>query len=208
MPTTIEDKISLFTKVLIERIESDYTEKQKKLMSYYESRKLGIIKDYEEKTKAAIDDATKNAEIKKQQMISKAKSDMHLAVLKQRREFTERIMDEVRKEAEAFGKTPEYVEFLRQAIKKVSSQFTDNDFVSYSFSRNDIKKHRDIILNTITLFRSEGNFKIEEANNIIGGVFARDGDGSMEVDLTVNSIIEESRKLVVEILSSKFNERW
>ncbi len=31
MPTTIEDKISLFTKVLIERVESDYTEKQKNL---------------------------------------------------------------------------------------------------------------------------------------------------------------------------------
>ncbi|AYO31684.1 H(+)-transporting ATPase [Biomaibacter acetigenes] len=206
MSTTIEDKISLFTKVLIERIEHDFQEKQKKLVDYYEARKSDIIKDYEERKRAAVNDAAKDAEIKKQQMISKAKSTMHLAVLKKRHEFTERIMDEVKERARAFTNTAEYVEFLKEAIKKVSVRFSGDSFVNYIFSRNDFENHREIISSTIKSFRDENTFKIESNDSMIGGVFAKSGDGRLEIDFTVNTTIEESRKLVGEILSSRLSE--
>lgn len=208
MATTIEDKIALFTKVLIERIEQDYAEKREKLTRYYENRKSEIIRDYEQKIKNSVDNATRNATVKKQQMISKAKSDMHLAVLKQRRKFVDRIIDEVKKEALSFAETEEYAKFLQEAIKKVNSKFSNDQFVIFSFSPNDIERHKDMILNTIKLSRSEDNFKIEEAKSISGGVFAKTSDDSLEVDFTIDTIIEESRKLAGEILSSRLGEGW
>jgi len=208
MSTTIEDKISLFTKVLIERIEADYAEKQKKLADYYEAKKSDIIKDYEERKRLAVNNAAKNAEIKKQQMISKARSDMHLAVLKKRHEFTERIMAEVKEKAGAFTGTAEYVEFLKQAIEQVSARFSGDQFVNYIFSRNDMEKNRDTILDTLKSFRDADSFKIEEDCGMIGGVFAKSSDGRLEVDFTVNTTIEESRKLVGEFLSSQLGEGW
>lgn len=208
MATTIEDKIALFTKVLIERIEQDYAEKREKLTRYYENRKSELIKDYEQKIKNSVDTATRNTTVKKQQMISKAKSDMHLAVLKQRREFVERIIDEIKREALSFTETEEYAKFLDEAIKKVCSKFSSDQFVIFSFSPTDIKRHKDMILNTIKLSRSEDSFKIEETKGISGGVFAKTSDDSLEVDFTIDTIIEESRKLVGEILSSRLGEGW
>ena len=206
MSSTIEDKISLFTKVVIERIELDFQQKQKKLVEYYESRKITLIKDNEERKRTAVVIATKDAETKKQQMILKARSAMHLAVLKKRQEFVERIMDEVKKRTRVFIGTVEYVDFLMEAIKQVLFKFSDGQFISFSFSRNDIENNREVILNTINSFRDEATYKIEAVDSLIGGVFVKSGDGRLEIDFTINTILKESNKLVGEILSSWLNK--
>jgi len=206
MSSTIEDKISLFTKVVIEKIELDFQQKQKKLVEYYESRKTTLIKDNEERKRTAVVIATKDAETKKQQMILKTRSTLHLAVLKKRQEFVERIMDEVKKRTRAFIGTVEYVDFLREAIKQVLFKFSVGQFVNFSFSRNDIENNREVILNTIKSFRDETTYKIEVVDSLIGGVFVKSGDGRLEIDFTINTILEESNKLVGEILSSWLNK--
>lgn len=205
MSGTIEDKISLFTKVVIERIELDFQQKQKKLVEYYENRKTEMIKENEEKKENVVTRATKDAESKKQQTILKARSAMHLAVLKKKQEFAERIMDEVKKKTRAFIGTAEYVEFLKEAIKQVLSKFSDDQLVSFSFSKNDMedKNRREEILNTIKSLRNdEATYKIEIINNLIGGVFVKSSDGRLEIDFTINTILEESNKLVGEVLYS------
>lgn len=206
MSSTIEDKISLFTKVVIERIELDFQQKQKKLVEYYESRKTTLIKDNEERKRTAVVIATKDAETKKQQMILKARSAMHLAVLKKRQEFVERIMGEVKKRTRVFIGTVEYVDFLMEAIKQVLFKFSGGQLVSFSFSRNDIENNREVILNTIKSFRDEATYKIDAVDSMIGGVFVKSGDGRLEIDFTINTILEESNKLVGEILSSWLNK--
>jgi len=206
MSSTIEDKISLFTKVVIEKIELDFQQKQKKLVEYYESRKTTLIKDNQERKRTAVVIATKDAETKKQQMILKTRSAMHLAVLKKRQEFVERIMDEVKKRTRAFIGTVEYVDFLREAIKQVLFKFSVGQLVNFSFSRNDIENNREVILNTIKSFRDEATYKIEAVDSLIGGVFVKSGDDRLEIDFTINTILEENNKLVGEILSSWLNK--
>ena len=206
MSSTIEDKISLFTKVVIEKIELDFQQKQKKLVEYYESRKTTIIKDNEERKKTVVARATKDAETKKQQVILKTRSAMHLAVLKKRQEFADRIMDEVKKRTRAFVGTAEYVEFLKEAIKQVLSKFSADQFVNFSFSRDDLKNNQKVILSTIKSFRDEATYKIEVVDSLIGGVFVKSGDGRLEIDFTINTILKESNKLVGEILSSWLNK--
>jgi V/A-type H+-transporting ATPase subunit E len=206
MSSTIEDKISLFTKVVIEKIELDFQQKQKKLVEYYESLKTTLIKDKEERKRTVVARATKDAETKKQQIILKTRSAMHLAVLKKRQEFAKRIMGEVKKRTRAFVDTAEYVEFLKEAIKQVLFKFSDDQFVSFSFSRNDIENKREVILNTIKSFRNEATYKIEAVDSLIGGVFVKSGDGRLEIDFTINTTLEESNKLVGEILYSWLNK--
>jgi V/A-type H+-transporting ATPase subunit E len=206
MSGTIEDKISLFTKVVIERIELDFQRKQKKLVEYYENRKTEMIKENEERKGNVVTRAKKDAESKKQQIILKTRSTMHLAVLKKKQEFAERIMGEVKKKTRAFIGTAEYVEFLKEAIKQVLSKFSNDQFVSFSFSRDDIENKREVILQTIKSFRNEATYKIEVVDNLIGGVFVESGDGRMEIDLTINTILEESNKQAGEILSSWLNK--
>ncbi len=206
MPNSIEDKISLFTKVIVERIELDFQQKNKKLVKYYESQRSTIIKDNEKRKKEAIASATKDAITKKQQMILKSRSTMHLEVLKKKQEFIERIIEEVKKKTRTFTSTVEYIEFLKEAIKQVLSRFSGNQFVNFSFSSDDIKNNQKVILSTIKSFRDEDTYKIEADNSLMGGVFVKSGDGRLEIDFTVNNIMEDSKKLIGEYLSSWLNE--
>lgn len=206
MPNSIEDKISLFTKVIVERIELDFQQKKKELVKYYESQRSTIIKDNEKRKKEAIANATKDAITKKQQMILRSRSAMHLEVLKKKQEFIKRIMEEVKKKTKTFAGTAEYIEFLKEAIKQVLSRFSDDQFVNFSFSSNDIKNNQKVILSSIKSFRDEDTYKIEADNSLIGGVFIKSGDGRLEIDFTVNNIMEDSKKLIGEYLSSWLNE--
>ena len=206
MPNTIEDKISLFTKVIIEKIELDFQQKNTKLVKYYESRKSAIIKDNEERKKVVITRTTKDVKTKKQQMILKAKSKMHLKVLKKKQEFIERIVEEVKKKTKTFIDTAEYIEFLKEAIKQVLSRFSKDQFVNFNFSRDDLRTNQKIILTTIKSFRDEDTYKIEADNSLIGGVFVKSENGRLEIDFTINSIMEDSKKLIGKYLSSWLNE--
>lgn len=206
MPNSIEDKISLFTKVIVERIELDFQQKKKKLVKYYESQRSSIVEDNEKRKKEAIASATKDAITKKQQMILRSRSTMHLEILKKKQEFIERIMKEVKKKIRTFTSTAEYMEFLKEAIKQVLSRFSDDQFVNFSFSSDDIKNNQKVILSTIKSFRDEDTYKIEADNNLIGGVFVKSGDGRLEIDFTVTNIMEDSKKLIGEYLSSWLNE--
>jgi len=205
MPNSIEDKISLFTKVIVERIELDFQQKKKKLVKYYESQRSTIIEDNEKRKKAVIASATKDAITKKQQMILRSRSAMHLEVLKKKQEFIERIMEEVKKKTRTFTGTAEYIEFLKEAIKQVLSKFSDDQFVNFSFSSDDIKNNQKVILSTIKSFRDEDTYKIKADSSLIGGVFVKSGDGRLEIDFTVNNIMEDSKKLIGEYLSSWLN---
>ena len=206
MPNSIEDKISLFTKVIVERIELDFQQKNKKLVKYYESQRSTIIEDNEKRKKEAIASATKDAITKKQQMILRSRSATHLEVLKKKQEFIERIIEEVKKKTRTFTSTAEYIEFLKEAIKQVLSRFSGDQFVNFSFSSDDIKNNQKVILSTIKSFRDEDTYKIEADNSLIGGVFVKSGDGRLEIDFTVNNIMEDSKKLIGEYLSSWLNE--
>ena len=206
MPNTVEDKISLFTKVIIEKIELDFQQKNTKLVKYYERRKSAIIKDNEERKKVVITRITKDVKTKKQQMILKAKSKMHLKVLKKKQEFIERIVEEIKKKTKTFIDTAEYIEFLKEAIKQVLSRFSKDQFVNFNFSRDDLRTNQKIILTTIKSFRDEDTYKIEADNSLIGGVFVKSENGRLEIDFTINSIMEDSKKLIGKYLSSWLNE--
>jgi V/A-type H+-transporting ATPase subunit E len=149
---------------------------------------------------------TKDVKTKKQQMILKAKSKMHLKVLKKKQEFIERIVEEVKKKTKTFIDTAEYIEFLKEAIKQVLSRFSKDQFVNFNFSRDDLRTNQKIILTTIKSFRDEDTYKIEADNSLIGGVFVKSENGRLEIDFTINSIMEDSKKLIGKYLSSWLNE--
>lgn len=203
---TLEDKINLFTKVIFDRLESEYEARRQRLLDQYEQEKAGITGEYEKRKEETIEEVKREAEIKKQRMISKALSDRHLSLLKKRQELVDRIMDEVKRQAGNFIETPAYGDFLKKAVSEVTCRFTPGQFVIYRFSARDVEKNGREIADFIKTLRSEDSFRIEKCDDMVGGVFARSGDGRVEVDYTVNTTIEESRRLVGELISQRLGE--
>ena len=65
MPNTIDEKISLLTKIILERIEFDFKQKQTRLIDNHKNRIESIISEYEEKKRLTLEQVNKDAQSRK-----------------------------------------------------------------------------------------------------------------------------------------------
>ncbi len=190
-----------------ERIDGEFRRRRDALIQHYEKEKASVSANYQKKLEQSIQIATKNAEIERQNIVSKAISDGRILILKRRQDFMERLIDLVKLRAKQFVKTEEYKDFLGRAVKQVSKNFDPDQIVVYNFTGRDLGAYHDFILDLIKKLRDRNNFQIAEGgDDMIGGVFALSGDGRMEADYTINTTIEESRPVIGRLLSSRCGE--
>lgn len=202
MSDAIEDKISLFTKVILERIELDFQKKQNMLTENHKNREKNIIADYEEKKKQEIEKSIKDARIKKQHQILKERTRVRLVQLKKKNELMDRVFKEVKNKVKTFLPSNEYSDFLKRAIEKILMRFSPEQFLYFKFSTHDMENRTEMILNTIDSVRGRDTYQIDAEKQLIGGLFVKSGDGLLEIDYTINTILDESHKIIGEVFSA------
>ena len=202
MSDAIEDKISLFTKVILERIELDFQKKQNMLTENHKNREKNIIADYEEKKKQEIEKSIKDARIKKQHQILKERTRVRLVQLKKKNELMDRVFKEVKNKVKTFLPSDEYSDFLKRAIEKILMRFSPEQFLYFKFSTHDMENRTGMILNTIDSVRGRDTYQIDAEKQLIGGLFVKSGDGLLEIDYTINTILDESHKIIGEVFSA------
>ena len=202
MSDAIEDKISLFTKVILERIELDFQKKQNMLTENHKNREKNIIADYEEKKRQEIEKSIKDARIKKQHQILKERTRVRLVQLKKKNELMDRVFKEVKNKVKTFLPSDEYNDFLKGAIEKILMRFSPEQFLYFKFSTHDMENRTEMILNTIDSVRGRDTYQIDAEKQLIGGLFVKSGDGLLEIDYTINTILDESHKIIGEVFSA------
>lgn len=202
MSDAIEDKISLFTKVILERIELDFQKKQNMLTENHKNREKNIIADYEEKKRQEIEKSIKDARIKKQHQILKERTRVRLVQLKKKNELMDRVFKEVKNKVKTFLPSNEYSDFLKRAIEKILMRFSPEQFLYFKFSTHDMENRTEMILNTIDSVRGRDTYQIDAEKQLIGGLFVKSGDGLLEIDYTINTILDESHKIIGEVFSA------
>jgi len=204
MSTTIEDKIALFTKILLERIEHEFEEKRQRLIEEYERQEKELQEEFQQKRKAALDEAVKQATLKKSQMESKAASECRLMLIKKRQEFIDRIVEKAKERARESLETEAYSDFLEKVLEQVTEQLAEEDEIVYVLTRHDISKFRAKITERLTRLRQGKAFRLEEGSDeMIGGVFAKTKEDHIQIDCTLASGIEDSRQLIGQLLAEK-----
>ncbi|MCG0275321.1 MAG: V-type ATP synthase subunit E [Thermosediminibacteraceae bacterium] len=203
MATTIDDKISLFTKVIFEKLENEYSEKKQKLVEYYEAEKKAIAAEFKKKMAEKVSEATQEANLKRDHMVSKARTEAHFEVLRKREELLQKLFNEVNEKIKEFLDTPKYWEFLKDALIHVTSRFPQGEKVFYIFTPNDLDKHREDIRIFLLNLKPQGDFEIVSGDSIVGGVLARSESGRLEVDLSINTLLKENRKVLAQLFFSR-----
>ncbi|ADL08458.1 V-type ATP synthase subunit E [Thermosediminibacter oceani] len=201
MSTTIDDKISLFTKVIFERLEHEYSEKYQKLVDRYEAQKAALSEEFKKKMEEKVSEAAREANVKREQMVSRARADAHFEVLRKREELLERLLNEVRDKIKKFLNTPGYMEFLKKMLVQVTSRFPKGEKIIYIFTPTDLGKYEQVIRSIISDLKPPGEFEIVSGDDsMIGGVVARSESGRIEVDLSVDTLVEENRSVLARLL--------
>lgn len=205
---TIEQKLTLFSKLLSQELKEEVSQKTMELEKEYEGKIAESKYKIDKQAADIIDNARKRAEAKKIELISKGKMSSKKETMLTTEKVVVRFTEALIERARAFVDKPVYETYLKHTVAQLE-ELKDyaNPLVIY-MQEKDIARHKDFIekeLIKIGVKKEQLEFEKAESD-IIGGLIIADPTLNMKIDMSMQSIIEESKDRIVEIVTGALGE--
>ncbi len=196
---TIEQKLSLFSKLLQRSMSEKFDEEMRQLRKDYEAK----AKENEEIVKKEADEilkrARKKADAEKLEMVSKMKYGLKREYIDVKEKYFTLFMQHLTDKIEKFIETDEYPEYLMRLISKLMEEKITDSIVLY-MTKRDLDKYTEAIkqrLSEAGIF--DFSFKIAD-DKIIGGYVAEDTLNKIRIDCTIQSILDDNTPYIMQTL--------
>ena len=205
---TIEQKLTLFSKLLNQDIKEEMDEKFAQLEKEFEKRiaenKFAVDKEATE----IVEQARRRAETKRVELISKGRLSSKKEAMQVKREVIERFLKALEEKVVNFTKTPEYLKYLSYTISELKELAEGQNNLEVYLTQNDYDNHRSEIekaLNAIGIKSERLTFKVSETP-ILGGLVVVDEISSTRIDGSMSQIIEDAKEHIIEKISKAIGE--
>lgn len=207
MGVSVEDKIELFRNVIIKEIEEAVNENRLKADESFEQEKSRLLAEVQVKRDLMVKEAAKKAEKEKQQLIAKARSKAYHSLLDSKQQFIGELVERLKEKASSYTGEEAYKDYLGKSLDKAVRIFEDSRSVQLYFTKKDLENLSGFIEKRLSEGSLKGKFNLKEAGSgILGGFYAEDGEGKIQVDYTLGSLIKENQELVGNYISRRFDE--
>lgn len=205
---TIEQKLSSFSKLLQQDIANTAKEQLRKLEEEY-IEKIAISKEHADKeAQEIIDKATRKAELKKTEIISKSKISNKRDSMLAKEKCIERFIENLATRIDHFLSTKDYKDYLGRLISKCEElKDYPNEIAIYTTQKDHDFYLPYIKEQLINLGIDEKNieFKVND-NSMIGGLIVEDVLDKVRIDLSIASYFEESKAFIIESVFEAIRE--
>lgn len=205
---TIEQKLTLFSKLLNQGIKEEMDEKFTQLENEFEKRIAENKFKTDKEANEIIEQSRKRAEIKKVELISKGKLSSKKEVMQAKQEMISRFMRALDEKVLAYTSTNEYLDYLKQTINHLEpSDFGEGSLVIY-LTQNDHDCNQPFIKELLLkkgINESDLCFEITK-ENMLGGLIVACPECSTRVNLSIRSSIEDYKEQIVEKISRAIGE--
>lgn len=196
---TIEQKLSLFSKLLHRSMDDKFTEEMEKLKKEYEVK---IQKKRDAVNKEAEDilsKSQKKAEAEKTELVSKIRVSMKREYMSVKEKHFTILMDHLMCEINDFIQSEKYGNYMISQVKKLeeSEQLSDN-LIIYMTNR-DNEKFAEYIRREFLKANKNCSFKVAD-DNIIGGFIAEDPVGKIRMNFSIDALLEDNKSYIMQTL--------
>lgn len=198
---TIEDKIKLFYKLLNQSMDIHMAEDLKELEATYEVKVEKSKNNVDKEAKDIEERASKRAEIKRAESISKSKVIIKKDIMALKEKYYYIFMDKFRNTLKEFIASNEYKSYLSKIISRLSEDiksYANNDVVVYVTNR-DKEKYGDFIKDEISKNNS-GNIIFKTTEDIMGGVIVEITEKNIKLDRSVDVILEDNKTYIMQTI--------
>lgn len=206
---TIEQKLTLFSKLLNQDIKEEMDEKFIQLEREYEKRIAESKFNTDKEAEEIIEQATRRAEIKKVEMMSKGRLSSKKELMQVKEEMIEGFMKALQEKVVHFTNTSAYLAYLERLIGGVEElRDYQNPLVIY-LTKQDYDNHQTFIQKQfVNLGINKDNLKFEvlEMPSILGGVVIVDPQYSTRIDMSMLDTIEEAKEYIIHKISKAIGE--
>lgn len=198
---TVNDKLKTFSEKIIMKVQEESDRK----INEYSERNIKLLEKEKENTlkeaEALVEEAKRNAEFERQQVISKAGIDKEHSVLKKKSDIFMRVIEDIRKKSLEYTSRAEYIGFIESSIKRCLLEI-NSDEVTLFFRSDDLNRYKDkieqIVNNTVNKNIKVCIDKTEE--DILGGCICRNSRNTYRVDCSMRAVINDNYELIGKML--------
>lgn len=205
---TIEQKLTLFSKLLNQDIKEEMDEKFAQLEKEYEKKMAENKYAVDKEATEIVEQARRRAETKKVELISKGRLSSKKEAMQIKREVTERFMKALEEKVMAFTQTPAYLVYLKKIIAELSELANEKNSLVIYLAQNDYDHNRMSIekeLNAIGVVSERLKFEVASMP-ILGGLVIVDEVSSTRIDCSMIQMIDDAKEHIIEKISKAIGE--
>jgi len=195
---SIDQKISLFTKLIVNQLQEKYDLKVAELEKENAVKLEAFKSEVEKKGDLVYRQYVENAAIEKKIRLSRVRSDCKKNRLKKQQELTDNLMDEIINKARHFIKSDEYIDYIDRLVKNHKNQIENYDQFYVYITKRDYDHHIEVVTKILESYGfSSSVFKIKPSNrDMIGGLSVVHKKRVKQLDLTLRARLEENRSVM------------
>lgn len=205
---TIEQKLTLFSKLLQQDIKEDVDRKLMALDEKYEKKITFSKEQVDKEAELIVQNAIKRAEAKKVEIISKGKMSNKRECMLAKEKYIAAFIDHLKEKIKEFTELEAYKSYLDHYLVQFEDlKGYENKLVVYLTAR-DFDRYKKYIkekLGSLGLDKDKLSFEIAD-DSILGGIIIEDPKLNMRIDTSIATLLEESRGHIIETILGAIEE--
>jgi len=198
---TIEEKLKVFSKIVVDKINKQYEGVVRQLDKEGEVALDEYKKELKQRTLDYEKTFIEKGKVEKRRIISKVKIEKKKHILNTKANLVQSVVKELYERVEKFTDEKEYPEFIKGLGEKIMADIPECNGFTLMMTDKDLKEHSSILLNIIK--EKKGCVVKTEIldNKYVGGFIVFNEDKSLKWDCTIKGIIDEN----IELIGRKVN---
>ncbi|MGL6173553.1 MAG: V-type ATP synthase subunit E [Cellulosilyticaceae bacterium] len=197
---TIEQKLSLFSKLLQQDIKNEIGGKLALIEEEYQEKQRVHNEAVDKEARLIVDKAIKRANIKKTEMTSKAKMHTKKQMMLAKEQCVGKCMEKLQNRVVEFVKSKEYEVYLLNVIDTIQALGQVQEQTIIYITTEDIENYRDLVVDRVTQRGIDKKYLQIEASQvpIIGGMILEVPEENIRIDLSIATLIQDHKALIVQ----------
>jgi len=193
--TTIEDKISLFSKIIYDKVNEEKEERLEVFASVAQE-KLDIERGkIEELMRSLQIEVSKKSNIKANVIIAKERVSKQREVLLLKDKLVKDALEDVRQKLVEFVSLPEYKPYFISALKKTFERIDSGNYYLIVLKRDYERFQDDIEVLCLKYPQRNVDIVVSEVD-FIGGLMLKDFEGKFKIDNSINSKLQDCKEVI------------
>jgi len=193
--TTIEDKISLFSKIIYDKVNEEKEERLEAL-SYEAEKKINAEKERIDELRRNLQrEVSRKSNIKANEIVAKEKLNKQREILALKDKLIKDTVEGIKEKLSEFVCSEEYKSYFVNNLKNTLKGVDKGSYYVIVLKR-DYEKFQSII-EAMLSEHCQGNVEIRiSEEDFIGGIILKDFEGKFKIDNTIYSALQESKEII------------
>ena len=196
---TIEQKLSVFSRLLERSMNEDFAAQMDALSKDCQKQLQQNKHTVDLEVKRIEKKASQEARKERTEILNSSAANYRKTIMSAKEELFSMLLEHLRSKVDAFILTKEYKAYLIFLAKQLDASEKPSSGITVSMTRSDLDRHgKDVKQAMPHILREDRSIQLAD-ENIIGGLILEDFKANTRIDLSVRTLLEENKPIMMEM---------